>query len=110
MYGAPLLTHPKLDTLLRQLSASVIEATPEHWQHIIVRVRFDRPHQELKYELMCPGFPGEGTTDPTAEIRFTAQALLDLFKALGEPFFGCTLTMTLGADRQWKNELDLDEA
>ena len=69
----------------------------------------ERAQQELKYELGCPAFPTEGTTDPTAEIRFTAQALLDLFTALGESFVGCSLTMTLGADRQWKNEVDFDE-
>ena len=110
MYGADLLTHPKLDTLLRQLSASIIEATPEHWHQIVARVRFDRPRQELHYELSCPAFPTETSNTPSPEMQFTGHALRELFAALGETFFGCTLTMTLGADQQWKNEVDLDEA
>ena len=110
MVAAALLTHPKLDTLLRQLSASAIEATPEHWQQIIARVRFDRPRQELQYELSCPAFPAETTMTPSPEMQFTGHALRELFTSHGEIFFGCTLTMTLGEDRQWKNEVDLDEA
>jgi hypothetical protein len=61
-------------SLMKAVSAALVRYTPEHFKTIECTVRAQ--DSRLFYEIGCPEYPGEGTTDPDENLHQAMSRLL----------------------------------
>jgi hypothetical protein len=98
---------PEYLTILQELVNALIRYTPEHFKtiHCTVTAGLEHGQHALFYEISCPEYPDQGTTDPSAEVHRAASKLLALSLNSESKFPGYKLVLTEQPDGSWKNSV-----
>ena len=64
--------------LVEEFTATLIQYTPPHFNNIYCKVTEGREagQRALFYDIQCPEFPDEGTTEPGARLHSAATKLV----------------------------------
>jgi len=98
---------PKLFELFKKLTAALVQYTPEHFKNIICTITEGKEggQRALFYNISCPEFPDEGTTNVNAGVHTAATALVQYWSSRGDTFPGIKVTLTQQADGNWRNNI-----
>jgi len=82
--------------LLHAVSGALIRFTPEHFETIECMVRAEG--NRLFYQIGCPDFPDEGTTEPGQDVHQAMSRLVAHKIKNGEPFVGMRFVVQIQSD------------
>ncbi|MGE3806988.1 MAG: hypothetical protein AB7K24_20180 [Gemmataceae bacterium] len=91
--------------LLNAVGAALVRYTPNHFQTIHCTARLDG--NRIYYEIGCPDFPDEGTTDPSEELHQAMTRLIAFTQRGGSPFPGIRFHVEVQPDGAAKTHAEL---
>jgi hypothetical protein len=94
--------------LVQEFNAALIQYTPPHFKSIQCKITegMEQGQRALFYDIQCPEFPGEGTTQPNARLHATATRLVHHLTAERGTFRGTIIKLDMQADGTWLHSIE----
>jgi hypothetical protein len=89
--------------LMEELCAAIIQYTPPHFKNIHCKItqRLEQGQRALFYDIRCPEFPDEGTTEPNARLHTAATRAVQHLSAEQGLFKGIVVQLNIQKDGTW---------
>ena len=94
--------------LMDEFNAALIQYTPPHFKSIHCRITegLEQGQRALFYDIQCPQFPNEGTTQPNARLHTAATHLVQHVAAERGTFPGIIVRLDMQPNQTWLHSVE----
>jgi len=94
--------------LVEEFTAALIQYTPPHFKNIYCKVTEGREagQRALFYDIQCPEFPDDGTTEPGTRLHSAATKLVQHVTAERGSFPGVIVRLAQQPDETWLQSVE----
>ena len=91
-----------------EFNAALIQYTPPHFKSIHCRITegLEQGQRALFYDIQCPQFPNEGTTQPNARLHTAATHLVQQVAAERGTFPGIIVRLDMQPNQTWLHSVE----
>jgi hypothetical protein len=95
--------------IMRELGAALIAYTPPNFETICCRITegIEQGQRALFYDISCPQFPDDGTTEVNDRVHRAATQLVQQMAPSQGSFPGVVLKLELQKDGSWRHNMKL---